>query len=116
VSGAQPPTERSPAFLRSFLIYTGSRLGVFALLLAVFYVIGVRGFIVVLIALVLSGILSYFLLNRQRSAFAAALEARVERRRERAAARAGREDAIADRLIAEEQAQRTPSRGGVHDS
>jgi uncharacterized membrane protein YqgA involved in biofilm formation len=108
--------SQPPGFWRSTLVYSGSRVGVFAVLLGLLYVVGVRGVIVVLIALVLSGVLSYFLLDRQRSAFAAALEERVKRRRERAAAKSAREDEIADRLIAEEQARRSLSSSGPHDA
>jgi uncharacterized membrane protein len=107
-----PGGETSPAFWRPFLVYTGSRVGVFAVLLGLLYGIGVRGLVVVFIALVLSGVLSYFLLDRQRAAFAAAVEARVERRRAVAATRAGREDAVADQLIAEESSRRNMTPGG----
>lgn len=109
-----PPTgaEAIPSFWRSFLLYSGSRVGLFAVVLGLFYGIGVRGLIVVLIALVLSGVLSYFLLDRQRTAFARALEARVERRRAVAAARASKEDAVADQLIAEEAARGNVPSGG----
>ena len=105
--------ESSPTFWRPFLIYTGSRVGVFAVLLGLLYGIGVRGLIVVFIALVLSGVMSYFVLDKQRAAFAAAVEARVERRRAASAARTAREDEIADRLIeAEEAARREVPSGG----
>jgi uncharacterized membrane protein len=116
VSDTHRPDDTSPTFWRPLLIYTGSRIGVFVALLGLLYGIGVRGLIVVLIALVLSGILSYFLLDRQRTAFAAALEAGVQRRRARAVARTNREDEIADRLIAEEQAQRNVSSGDSRGS
>jgi uncharacterized membrane protein len=102
---AEPAREEAPAFWRSFLVYTASRVGVFAVLLGLLFGIGVRGVIVILIALVLSGVLSYFLLDRQRSAFAIALQERVERRQAAAAARAATEDDIADAMIAAEQAR-----------
>lgn len=107
-----PDDNLAPAFWRPFLVYTGSRIGVFAVLLGLLYGVGVRGLIVVLIAVVMSGILSYFLLDRQRAAFAAAVEARVQRRRLAAITRVSREDAIADQLIAEQQAQQNVSPGG----
>jgi uncharacterized membrane protein len=114
VSEAHRPAEKtSPAFWRSFLVYTGSLVGVFAVLLGLLYGIGVRGLVVVFIALVLSGVMSYFVLDKQRTAFAAAVEARVERRRAAGAARAAREDEIADRLIeAEDAARREVPSGG----
>lgn len=82
-------------------------------MLGLLYGVGVRGLIVIFVALVLSGILSYFLLDRQRTAFATALEARVERRRAKAVARASREDAAADELIA---AQNSPHGVGSGDN
>ena len=90
-----------PTFWRAFLLYTGSRIAVFAVLLGLLYGVGVRGLVVIFISLVLSGVLSYFLLDRQRAAFAAAVEARVETRRGKTSARTAREDEIADALIAE---------------
>ena len=111
MTGAPPPDRTSPGFWRPFLVYSASRVGVFAALLGLLYGVGVRGLIVVFIALVLSGVLSYFLLERQRTAFAAAVEARVERRRHAAVAKVNREDAIADQLIAEEAALRNVSSG-----
>ncbi len=117
---ANPP---SPAFWRSFLLYTGSRVGMFAVTVGLLYGVGVRGIIVVFAALVLSGIASYFLLDRQRATFAAALEARMQRRqasprvgrrRAAAAARAAREDAIAHEMIAAQQLERLSS-GDRHD-
>jgi hypothetical protein len=108
-------SDAPPAFWRSFLIYSVSRLGVFAALLGLLYGVGVHGLIVVLLAFALSGLTSYFLLEKQRTALALALEARVERRRDKAAARSAREDAIADELIAAESHQGVPS-GGTHGS
>jgi hypothetical protein len=52
------------------------------------------------------------LLDRQRTSFARALEAHIERRRAAAAARSSREDAVADQLIAEEELRRNVSQGG----
>jgi uncharacterized membrane protein len=116
VSDSQPPERAAAGFWRSFLVYTGSRVGLFVGVLALFFGIGVRGLIVVLIALVLSGVVSYFLLDRQRTAFAQALEARVERRRAISAARTSREDEIADQLIAEEESRRNVASGGSRGS
>jgi hypothetical protein len=113
---APAETEATPRFWRSFLIYSGSRLGLFAGVAGLFYGIGVRGPIVLLIAIALSGGLSYFLLNGQRTALALAVEARIERRRSAASARASREDAIADQLIAEEESRRNVPSGGSRGS
>ena len=96
---------KAPAFWRAFLVYTGSRVAVFVAVVGLLYGVGVRGLVVIFIALVLSGVLSYFLLDRQRAAFAAAVERRVEGRRGRTSPRTAREDAIADALIAEAEAE-----------
>jgi uncharacterized membrane protein len=108
-TGSAP--QAPPAFWRSLLVYSGSRIGVFVAILGLLYGVGVRGLIVVFIALVLSGVLSYFLLDRQRTAFATALEARVERRRAAAAARVGREDDIAEAMIARAEAEAASAQG-----
>ena len=116
MSGQASAGEAAPAFWRSFLVYSGSRIGVFAALLALLYGVGVHGLIVVLIAFALSGVTSYFLLDRQRKAFALALEARVEHRRDKAAARSAREDAVADELIAAEESRTETRSGGSNGS
>jgi uncharacterized membrane protein len=105
----------APAFWRAFLVYTGSRVAVFVAVVGLLYGVGVRGLVVIFIALVLSGVLSYFLLDRQRAAFATAVERRVERRvesrRGRTSSRTAREDAIADALIAEAEAEAASGQG-----
>ena len=71
--------------VKEFLLYTALRLGVFAATLGV--VLGVwllvwgsaNLVIAVVLAFVLSGIASYFLLARPRAAFAARVEARADR-------------------------------------
>ena len=71
--------------MREFAVYTGLRLVLFLATLGV--VIGAwvliadeaNVFFSVIIAFVLSGIGSYFLLERQRAAFAGRVEARAER-------------------------------------
>ena len=78
-----------PERVKEFVVYTALRLVLFLASLAVVFAIWVAiagqapvtG--VVIVAFVISGIGSYFLLNRQRAAFAA----RVEQRAHRATAR-----------------------------
>jgi uncharacterized membrane protein YfcA len=71
--------------VREFLLYTALRLAVFAATLGVvlglwLLVAGTANvFLAVIIAFVLSGVASYFLLSRPRAAFAARVEARAER-------------------------------------
>jgi hypothetical protein len=55
--------------VRPFLVYTASRLGLFAVTLAVLYLIGLHNaFWLIVISFVISGIASYVLLSKQRDA------------------------------------------------
>jgi hypothetical protein len=88
--------------VNEFLIYTGLRLSMFVVALAV--VIGVWSiptegsltyndvFWSFVIAFVVSGVASYFLLNPFREAFARKVQARAERATERFEERRSRED------------------------
>ena len=75
--------------VKEFVIYTALRIGLFLASLVV--VVGVWMLIadrvpvlwVVVIAFVVSGVASYFLLNRQREAFARRVERRAERMQQR---------------------------------
>jgi uncharacterized protein DUF4229 len=93
---APPPEPPARSTFTAFVIYTGSRLVVFVGTLAVLYAVGLRGFLVLIAALALSGIASYVLLRRQRDVFAAAIEARVTQRRAAHEARLAAEDAAYD--------------------
>jgi hypothetical protein len=66
-------------------MYSGARVLLFAAVAALLYGIGFRGLLLGAVALVVSLPLSYFLLARQRAAFAADVERRVTERRERKA-------------------------------
>ena len=75
--------------MREFVVYTALRIGLFVTSLLV--VVGVWMLIAgevpilwaVVIAFVVSGVASYFLLNRQREAFARRVERRAERMQDR---------------------------------
>jgi ABC-type bacteriocin/lantibiotic exporter with double-glycine peptidase domain len=75
--------------VKEFVVYTALRIGLF--LTSLLVVIGVWLLIAdevpvlwaVVIAFVMSGVASYFLLNRQREAFARRVERRAERMQER---------------------------------
>jgi hypothetical protein len=54
--------------VRPLLVYTLSRLGLFAVALGVLYLIGARSWLLLLLAAVLSGVASYVLLSKQRDA------------------------------------------------
>jgi C4-dicarboxylate-specific signal transduction histidine kinase len=70
------PARWSPA-----LVYTAARIALFLSVAVVLYLVGFRTFALVLLALVISMPLSYVVLRRQREAFAAQVERRVEHRR-----------------------------------
>jgi len=86
--------------VKEFLVYTGLRAGIF---LASLLVVGgtwalvtgdeqVPALWVVLLAFLISGVASLFLLNRQREAFARRVEARADRATERYQAAKAKED------------------------
>jgi CHASE1-domain containing sensor protein len=85
--------------VKEFVVYTALRIGLFVTSLVV--VVGVWMLIAgevpllwaVVIAFVMSGLASYFLLNRQREAFARRVERRAERVQERFEEMKSREDA-----------------------
>jgi uncharacterized membrane protein YedE/YeeE len=74
--------------VKEFIVYTALRLGLFVAALAIISGVwfrvsdqmsGVEGLLVLGLAFVVSGVASYFLLNRQREAFARRVERRAER-------------------------------------
>ena len=85
--------------MKEFIVYTAMRIGLFVTSLVV--VIGVWLLVAdqvpvlwaVVIAFVMSGVASYFLLNRQREAFARRVERRAERMQERFEQAKAKEDA-----------------------
>ena len=80
------------------MVYTAMRIGLFVASLAVVFGIWmlIAGEVpvlwVVVIAFAMSGLASYFLLNRQREAFARRVERRAERMQERFEQMKSRED------------------------
>ena len=81
---------------RSVVAYNLGRLGLFAGCAVLGYVAGLRGLILLAAALLVSGVLSWFLLARQRAAMAEALGGAVTRSRSKLAQRTADEDAYAD--------------------
>jgi uncharacterized membrane protein YfcA len=79
------PRSRRLAVVKEFVVYTGLRILLFLATLGVILGVWVlvadeaNLFLSVIVAFVVSGIGSYFLLERQRSAFATRVEARAER-------------------------------------
>jgi hypothetical protein len=89
--------------VKEFLVYTAMRIGLFVASLAI--VVGVWSLVAgdevpalwsLVIALLMSGVASYFLLNRQRDALAQRVQARADRAAAAFEARRAREDADQD--------------------
>ena len=85
--------------MKEFVVYTGLRIALFLASLGV--VVGiwaavsggeVHAFLAVVLAFLLSGVASYFLLSRQRDAFARRVEERASRATAAFEARKARED------------------------
>ena len=69
--------------MKSAAVYTAARVLIFLVLAGLGWLAGLRGFLLVFVALLVSVPLSYFFLARQREAFAADVERRVNDRRAR---------------------------------
>ena len=99
---ADEPTPSARAS-HPVLRYSSLRLAIFVLALILLWLVRVRGALLVVLALIVSGLASYALLRRQRADMGAELAAASERRRNRAIARAAREDEVAEELSAAER-------------
>jgi hypothetical protein len=71
--------------VRAFAVYTAGRVLVFAGLAALLFIAGLRGFLLIMVALLVSLPVSYVLLARPRAEFAATVERRLTARRSRRA-------------------------------
>jgi hypothetical protein len=90
--------------VRPLLVYTAARLAVLLVALGVLYALGARGLLLVVLAVVVSGLVSYLAFARQRDAVAARLHARVQDGRARIDARTRAEDEADERARAAEAA------------
>ena len=63
--------------MRTALAYTASRLMLFLVVLVLLDLAGARGLLLIALALLISGLLSYVLLSRQRDAMAGSLSQRL---------------------------------------
>ncbi len=77
--------------MRAWLVYTALRLLLLACVVAVLLVLGVDGFPLLLLALLVSSVLSLFMLGAQRAALVVAQQ-------ERTAQRAQERDSLRERL------------------
>lgn len=86
-------TSGSPtAVVHPFLLYTVARIAMFLAVAGVLYLMGARGLLLLLIAVVVSGLLSFIVLDRLRDAVSARVANRVDAARERRAQAAAAED------------------------
>jgi len=69
--------------MRSTIAYTTARILLFVAVTALLYLAGARGVLLLGAALLISGVVSYVLLSRQRDAMSGALMARLKNRRSR---------------------------------
>jgi hypothetical protein len=81
---------------RSVVAYNLGRLGLFVGCAVLGYLAGLRGLPLLAAALLVSGVLSWFLLARQRAAMAEVVGGAVTRGRSRLAQRTAAEDAFVD--------------------
>jgi membrane protein implicated in regulation of membrane protease activity len=78
------------------MVYTASRIGLFAISVAVLALTGLSGLWLLAAALLVSGLLSFVLLSRQRDAMSAAVVERSDRMRQRMRERTEAEDDLGD--------------------
>ena len=67
--------------MRTAVFYTTSRILLFVVVLLLLDLAGARGLLLIALALLISGLLSYVVLSRQRDSMAGALSGRLTRRR-----------------------------------
>ena len=81
------------------LVYNLFRLALLGVCLGLGYVAGLRSILLLVAALLVSGVLSWFVLRSQREAMGRAVERTVARGQSRLAARAAAEDEYVDQLM-----------------
>ena len=69
--------------MRATLAYSAARVLLFAVMLGLLYLVGARGLLLVGLALVVSGIISFVLLSPQRDAMSGAITSRISQFRRR---------------------------------
>ena len=93
---AEPAAAVEPALpdvpKHSLLLYTAARLGLLLIAAAVLYLLGARSWFLLILAFLVSGLLSFVLLKRLRDGVSVKVASRVDASRERRAAAAHAED------------------------
>ena len=69
--------------MRATLAYSAARVLLFAVMLGLLYLVGARGLLLVGLALVVSGIISFVVLSPQRDAMSGAITSRISQFRRR---------------------------------
>jgi len=95
VTSPQTPGRRDG---RAFVIYTAARAALLLACLGLGRLSGLTGPFLLIVALLVSGVVSWFVLRRQRIAMGGEVERRVNRLRDRIDQRAAAEDAYVDAL------------------
>jgi hypothetical protein len=102
--------QAQPGAGRAVLLYNVLRLGLLGGCLLIGWLIGLPSLVLIVSALFVSGVLSWFLLSRQRVAMGMAVERSVARGQARFAARAAAEDGYVDSVRADQDlSSRTPA-------
>ncbi|HUJ05543.1 MAG TPA: DUF4229 domain-containing protein [Streptosporangiaceae bacterium] len=78
--------------MRATLSYTALRLGLFVVAFGLLYLAGARSILLLALAILISGVVSYFVLSPQRNAMSGAITQRVTGFRERLDAATRAED------------------------
>ena len=78
--------------MRATLSYTALRLGLFVVAFLLLYLAGARSLLLLAAAILISGVVSYFVLNAQRTAMSSAVSKRITGFRERLNAGTSAED------------------------
>jgi cell division protein FtsW (lipid II flippase) len=78
--------------MRATVAYTSARVLLFVVLLGLLYLAGLRGWLLIPIALLVSGVVSLLMLSRQRDAMSGAISSRLTNFRQRIDEGARRED------------------------
>ncbi|WP_395109137.1 DUF4229 domain-containing protein [Actinomadura sp. SCN-SB] len=78
--------------MRSVLLYTAARFAIFLAAAAVLALLGARGLLLLALAVLVSGIVSYVLLSEQRDAMSSALVRGVKEQRRRLERARAKED------------------------
>jgi hypothetical protein len=100
----RPGTPPEHSASKALLAYNAWRLLLLLGCLGVGYAAGLRGLWLIVGALIVSGVLSVFMLKRQRIAMGQAVESQIDRGRAALARKTAEEDAYVDAMAAREAA------------